>query len=144
MADVNTFIDAIGKDVSATVVPQIEHLAEGINAKAHADYGPRVSAFANQLVKDIITDQSATIRDFVTALIQELAQKYRPELVGELHTRIVQDGLEVTGQGVRLDLKRRDTGASVTSLDVPVSLKIKVDPLTVSLQKTTIKLDVVK
>jgi hypothetical protein len=144
MADVNTFIDAIGKDVSATVVPQIEHLAEGINAKAHADYGPRVSAFANQLVKDIITDQSATIRDFVTALIQELAQKYRPELVGELHTRIVQDGLEVTGQGVRLDLKRRDTGASVTSLDVPVSLKIKVDPLTVSLQRTTIKLDVVK
>jgi hypothetical protein len=50
----------------------------------------------------------------------------------------------VTGQGVRLDLKRRDTGASVTSLDVPVSLKIKVDPLSVTLQKTTIKLDVVK
>ena len=117
MADVNTFIDAIGKDVSATVVPQIEQLAQGINA---------------------------TVHDFVTKLIQELSQRYRPELVGELHTRIVQDGLEVTGQGVRLDLKRRDTGASVTSLDVPVSLKIKIDPLTVSLQKTTIKLDVVK
>ncbi len=117
MADVNTFIDAIGKDVSATVVPQIEHLAEGIHA---------------------------TVRDFVTTLIQELSQRYRPELVGELHTTIVQDGLEVTGQGVRLDLKRRDTGASVTSLDVPVSLKIKIDPVTLSLQKTTIKLDVVK
>jgi hypothetical protein len=144
MSDVNTFIDAIGKDVTATVVPQIEHLAEQINAKALADYGPRVSAFANQLVKDIISEQSATVRDFVTALIQELSQRYRPELVGELHTRIVQDGLEVTGQGVKLDLKRRDTGASVTSLDLPVSLKIKVDPLTVSLQKTTIKLDVVR
>jgi hypothetical protein len=144
MSDVNTFIDAIGKDVSATVVPRIEHLAEGINAKALADYGPRVSAFADQLAKDIIGEQSATVRDFVTALIQELAQRYRPELVGELHTRIVQDGLEVTGQGVRLDLKRRDTGASVTSLDLPVSVKIKVDALAVSLQKTTIKLDVVK
>ena len=144
MSDVNTFIDAIGKDVSATVVPKIEHLAEEINAKAHADYGPRVSAFANQLVKDIISEQSATVRDFVTALIQELSQRYRPELVGELHTRIVQDGLEVTGQGVKLDLKRRDTGASVTSLDIPVSLTIKVDALTVALQKTTIKLDVLK
>jgi hypothetical protein len=144
MSDVNSFIDAIGKDVSATVVPKIEHLAGEINAKALADYGPRVSAFANQLVKDVINEQSATIRDFVTALIQELSQRYRPELVGELHTRIVQDGLEVTGQGVRLELKRRDTGAPVTSLDVPVSLKIKVDPLTVSLQKTTIKLDVVR
>jgi NADPH-dependent curcumin reductase CurA len=144
MSDVNTFIDAIGKDVSATVVPKIEHLAEEINAKVLADYAPRVSAFANQLVKDIISEQSATVRDFVTALIQELSQRYRPELVGELHTRIVQDGLEVTGQGVKLDLKRRDTGASVTSLDIPVSLTIKVDALTVALQKTTIKLDVVR
>ena len=130
--------------MTATVVPQIEHLAEQINAKAHADYGPRVSAFANQLVKDIISEQSATVRDFVTALIQELSQRYRPEIVGELHTRIVQDGLEVTGQGVRLDLKRRDTGAPVTSLDIPVSVKIKLDPLTLNLQKTTIKLDVVR
>ena len=144
MSDVNTFIDAIGKDVTATVVPKIEHLAEQINAKALADYGPKVSAFTNQLVKDIISEQSATVRDFVTALIQDLAQRYRPEIVGELHTRIVQDGLEVTGQGVRLDLKRRDTGASVTSLDLPVSVKIKVDPVAVTLQKTIIKLDVVR
>jgi hypothetical protein len=144
MSDVNTFIDAIGKDVSATVVPKIEHLADEISARALAEYGPRVSAFANQLVKDVISEQSATVRDFVTALIQELSQRYRPELAGELHTRIVADGLEVTGQGVRLDLKRRDTGASVTSLDIPVSVTIKVDPLTVALQKTTIQLDVLK
>jgi hypothetical protein len=144
MSDVNAFIDAIGKDVSATVVPQIERLAEGISAKALTDYGPRVSAFANQLVKDIIDEQSATIRDFVTGLIQELAQRYRPELVGELHTRIVQGGVELTGQGIKLNLKRRDTGASVSSLDLPVSLKINVDELAVSLQKTTIRLDVVR
>jgi hypothetical protein len=50
----------------------------------------------------------------------------------------------VTGQNVRLDLKRRDTGAPVASLDIPVSLKINVPDLAVSLQKTTIKLDVVR
>ena len=144
MSSVNAFIDGIGKDVSATVVPQIERLAEGINEKVFTAYGPRVSAFANQLVKDIIDEQSVTVRDFVTALIQELSQRYRPELVGELHARIVQNGVQVTGQGIRLDLKRRDTGALVSSLDLPVSVKIRVDELAVSLQKTTIKLDVVR
>jgi len=138
MSDVNTFIDTIGKDVSATVVPKIESLAETISTKTFTEYGPRLSAFANQLVKDIIDEQSATVRDFVTGLIQEICQRYRPELAGELHTRIVQGGLEVTGQGVRLDLKRRDTGASVSSLDIPVSITIKVDPLSVTLQDATI------
>ena len=144
MSDVNAFIDAIGKDVNATVAPQIERLAEGIGAKVLTDYGPRVSSFANQLVKDVIDEQSATIRDFVTGLIQELSQRYRPEVVGELHARIVQGGVALTGQGVKLNLKRRDTGASVSSLDLPVSLKINVDELSGSLQKTTIRLDVVR
>src|ERR1700683_2757457 len=100
MSDINTFLDALGKDVTATVVPKIEGLAGDINAKVLTEYGPRVSAFANQLAKDIIDEQSAAVRDFVAALIQEIAQRYRPELVGELHARIVQDGVEVTGQGV--------------------------------------------
>jgi hypothetical protein len=80
----------------------------------------------------------------VTKLIQDLFQRYRPELVGEVHTRIVQNGVELTGQGIRLDLKRRDTGASVSSLDIPMSVKIKVDALAVNLQDATIKLDVVR
>ena len=144
MSDVNAFIDAIGKDVSATVVPRIEGLAEGISAKALTAYGPRVSAFANQLVKDIIEEQSATVRDFVIAVIQDLFQRYRPELVGDLHTKVVRDGVELTGQGIRLDLKHRDTGAPVSSLDLPVSVKIRVDELAVSLQNATIKLDLVR
>jgi hypothetical protein len=144
MSDVNAFIDAIGKDVSAIVAPRIEQLAQEVNAKALTEYGPRVSAFASQLVKDIIDEQSATVRDAVTALIQDLSQRYRPELVGDLRARIVRGGLEVTGEGIRLNLNRRDTGATVSSLDLPVSLKVKVDDLAVSLQKTTIKLDVVR
>ncbi len=142
MSDVNTFIEAIGKDVTETVVPRIGALADGISDKAMTDYGPRVSAFTTQLVKDVINEQSAVVRDFATALLQDLFQRYQPELVGELHTRIVPDGLEITGQGIRLDLKRRDTGATLTSLDIPVSVKVRVPELAVTLRDTTVKLDV--
>jgi hypothetical protein len=144
MADLNGFIDAIGKDVGATVAPKIESLVESIGAKAVADYVPKVSAFANQLVKEIIDEQSVVVRDFATALIQDLFARYRPELTGELRTHVVQDGIELTGQGITLNLTRRDTGASVASLDVPVSLKIRVDALDVTLQDATITLDVVR
>jgi hypothetical protein len=106
MSDVNTFIDNIGKDVGATIVPKVH--------------------------------------DFLGALIQELFQRYRPELVGELRTHIVNNGIEVTGQAIKLDVKRRDTGQSVSTLDIPVSLRIQVDPVAVTLQDTTIKLDVLK
>jgi hypothetical protein len=143
MSDVKTFIDAIGKDVTAAVVPKIGSLAEQIGTKTFTDYGPRVSTFAGQLVKEIIDEQSATIRDFVTGLIRDVFARYQPELAGELHTRVVQGGLEVTGRGVRLDVKRRDTGVAVSSLDIPVSLTIKVDALGVTLQNATVTLDVV-
>ena len=63
MSDVNTFIDAIGHDVNAAVAPRVQDLAEQIREKTFADYGPRVSTFASQLVKDIIDEQSGTIRD---------------------------------------------------------------------------------
>jgi hypothetical protein len=144
MTDVNTFIDAVGHDVDAAVAPKVQDLAGQISAKTFADYGPRVSAFASQLVKDIIDEQSDTLRDFVTAVIQDLFQRYRPELAGELHTNFVNGSVELTGHGIRLDLKRRDTGAAVASLDIPISLQVKVDELTVQLQNTPIKFDVVR
>ena len=143
MSDVNGFIDAIGKDLSAAVVPKIGTLAEQISTKTFNEYGPRVSAFAGQLAKQIIDEQSATIRDFVGGLIQDVFARYRPELAGELHTRVVPGGLEITGRGVRLEVKHRDTGAAVSSLDIPVSLTIKVDALGVTLQNATVTLDVV-
>jgi len=144
MADVNTFIDAIGKDVNAAVVPKIESLTQGIGAKAVADYVPKVSAFANQLVKEIIEEQSVVVRDFASALIQDLFRRYRPDVVGDLRVKVVQDGLELAGEGIRLDLKHRDTGAVVSSLDIPVSIKIRVDPLSLDIHDTTIGLDVVR
>ncbi len=144
MSDVNTFIDAVGKDVNATVVPRIETLVEDIGARAAADYGPKISAFASQLVKEIIDDQAAVVREFASALILDLFQRYRPEVAGNLRTRIVRDGVAVVGEGVRLDLKRRDTGAVVSSLDIPVSLTIKVDGVSLSITETTIGLDVIR
>ena len=144
MSDVNTFIDTIGHDVNATVVPKVHDLAEAIRAKAFAEYGPRVSAFASELTKDIIDQQSGIVRDFVTQVIEELFQRYRPELNGELHTKIMNGRVEITGQGVRLEVKRRDTGAPIASLDIPVSLSVKLADLTLDLQNTTVKLDVVR
>jgi hypothetical protein len=140
---VNAFIDAIGKDVNAAVVPRVEALAHDVGAKALNDYVPRISAFANQIAKAIIDEQSIVIRDFATALIQDLSQRYRPELAGEIRTHVVQGGLQLTGQGVRLDLKRRDTGTPVASLDIPVSITIKLDALALNIQDATFKLDVV-
>jgi hypothetical protein len=144
MSDVNTFIDTIGKDVNATVVPQIQTLAQAVSATAHTDYVPKISAFANDLVKQIIDEQSETVRTFVSGVIAELFQRYKPELNGELHAKMVQGAIEVTGQGGTLDLKRRDTGASVSTLDIPVSLRIRVDEIGLNLQNGTFKLDVVK
>ena len=144
MSDVKTFIDTVGKDVTTVTVPRIEALATGINDTVLNTYGPRVSAFANDLIKDIIKDQSGTVRDFVTALIQELAQRYRPELVGDVRAHLAQGGLDLTGQGVKLDLKRQDTGAVVASLDIPISIRINVGDLGVTLKDTMIKLDVIK
>jgi hypothetical protein len=144
MSDAKGFIDTVGTDVTAVAVPRIEALAAGINDQVLNEYGPRVSAFANELVKDIIKDQSATVRDFVTSLIQELCQRYRPEILGEVHARIAQGGLVLTGQGVKLDLKRQDTGALVASLDIPIALRINVSDLAVTLNDTTIKFDVTR
>ena len=144
MSDVNTFIDTIGKDVNATVVPTIQTLAQTISAHTEQVYAPRVAAFANQLVKDIIDEQSETVRQFVSGIITDLFQRYKPELTGELHATMVQGAIEVTGQGVRLDLKSRESGASISSLDIPVSLRINVNEMAVTLQNTTIRLDVIR
>lgn len=144
MADVNTFIDTIGKDVQSAVVPKIEKLTEGIEAQALSDYVPRISAFANQLVKEVIDEQSVVVRTFLVNVIQDLFQRYRPEVNGAVRARIVNQGIELTGQDVRIDLKNRETGALVSSLDIPIALKIDVDQVSVVLSDTTIGLDVVR
>ena len=144
MSDVNGFIDAIGRDVGAIAAPKVEGLARTIGEKALTDYVPKVSAFAGQLVKEIIDEQSVVLRDFVSGVVLDLFQRYRPELAGEIRTRVVAGGLQVTGQDVRLDLKNRGTGATVSSLDIPVAITITVDDLALDIQQATVRLDVVR
>ena len=144
MSDVKTFIEAIGADVNTTVAPKVKTLAETVSKQTFAAYGPRISAFAGELVKEIIDEQSGTLRDFVTGLIAEVCHRYQPEVTGELHAVLVPGAVQVTGHGVKLDVKNRETGASVSSLDIPVALTIKVADLKVQLQNTKIQLNVIK
>jgi hypothetical protein len=144
MSDVKAFVESVGTDVTAVAVPKIEALAAGIHERVQKEYGPRVSTFANELVKDILRDQSAAVRDFVSALILELCQRYKPEILGEVHARVAQGAIVLNGHGVKLDLKRQDTGAVVASLDIPIALRINVSDLAVTVKDSTIKLDVVR
>jgi|EndMetStandDraft_4_1072995.scaffolds.fasta_scaffold272267_2 hypothetical protein len=144
MSDVNTFVDAIGADVNTAVAPRVKGFTDQFREKTFAEYGPRISAFASDLVKDIIDEQAAAAGDLVTVLIRDLFQRYRPQLAGDLRANFLNGCIELTGNGIRLDLTRRDTGAPVASLDLPVSLRINVDDLAVTLQNTSIKLDVVR
>ena len=144
MSDVNTFIDAIGDDVNTAVAPRVKGFTDQFREKTFAEYGPRISAFASQLVKDIIDEQAGEAGELVTVVIRDLFQRYRPQLAGDLRANFVNGGVELTGQGIRLDLTHRETGAPVASLDLPVSLRINVDDLAVTLQNTSIKLDVVR
>jgi len=101
-----------------------------------------VNTFIETIGKDVGGTVVPKVHDFLGALIQDLFQRYRPELVGELRTHIVNGGVAVTGQSIKLDVKRRDTGESVSTLDIPVSITIRVDPIALTLQNTTIRLDV--
>jgi hypothetical protein len=103
-----------------------------------------VNTFIDAIGNDVNDTVVPKVQDFVTSLIQDLSQRYRPEIAGELHTKVMNGRIELTGHGIRLEVKRRDTGAPVATLDIPVSLTIKVDELAVKLQTATIKLDVVR
>jgi len=91
MSDVNTFIDAIGKDINATVTPRIDGLVNGIEQQAVSDYGPRISAFASQLVKEIVDEQSVVVNNFVATLIQDLFARYRRRGVVAGYSGVVED-----------------------------------------------------
>jgi hypothetical protein len=144
MSDVNAFVDAVGSDVTTVAVARIDTLADGVRDRILNEYGPRVSAFFGALVKELIDEQGANAQAFVTSLVAELCQRYHPEIVGEVHARFTQGGLDLTGHGVKLDVKHRDGSAVVASLDIPIAIRIKVDDLAVMLRDATIKLDVVR
>lgn len=144
MSDAHAFIDAVGSDVTSVAVPRIDAWADAVRDRLLTEYGPRVSAFAGALVKEFIDDQTANAQTLVSSLIAELCQRYSSEIVGEVHARITQGGVDLTGHGVKLDVKRRDGSGVVASLDIPIAIAIRIDDLAVTVRDSTIKLDVIR
>ena len=143
MSDVNTFIDTIGKDINATVSPQIERLAQKITATTFEHTG---RACPHSPASSPRTSSRSSPRPFAISPPPDPGDL--PALPagtgrGAPHADR-RRGARGDGRDVRLDLKRRDTGAAVSSLDIPVSLTIKVDPLGVTLKNATVTLDVVR
>ena len=82
----------------------------------------RLAPFAESQPYD--SDEASLIR--IMRRDYDKARRVPPELTGELHATMVPGAVQVTGHGVKLDVKNRETGASVSSLDIPVALTIKV------------------
>jgi hypothetical protein len=152
MSDINEFIQKLGDDIGETFAPRIqgdvERLGDGIAAQAAprvhdfaSQLAPKVQEFANQLVKDIFTQQSNAVRDMVIGLVQELVGRYEPALVGNLRTKIVDNGIELASEDIRLEMKERQTGGLVAALDLPVHLRINVDEMFVKLDSATVRLE---
>ena len=138
MSDVNQFIDELGKDISGTYVPTVQTFIDNVGQQIAADAAPKVGQFVNQLVKDIFAQQSGPIQDFLTSLIQDLASRYRPEISGNITTRIVDNGIEVESNDTKLDVKKQATGDLVTSLDIPIFIKISLNDFFVKLNSANV------
>jgi hypothetical protein len=152
MSDINEFIERLGDDIGKALAPRIqedvERLGDGIAAQAAPrvhDFAnllaPRMQEFANQLVKDIFAQQSGAIRDMIIGLVKDLVGRYDPALVGNLRTRIVENGIELASEDIRLEMKERATGGLVAALDLPVHFRVNVDEMFVKLDSATIRLD---
>ncbi|MDT7603376.1 MAG: hypothetical protein QOF61_1373 [Acidobacteriota bacterium] len=152
MADINKFIEELGDDISGNLAPRIEAEVVQIGDQIANTAAPKVQAFANQLapkvhdftnqlVKDIFAQQSNAIRDFVIKLIQDLVGRYDPSLVGDLRLTVAKDGIDLVSDDIKFVLKDRATGNPITSLDVPVHLRIAIDELFLKLDSATVTLE---
>jgi hypothetical protein len=160
MSDINEFVKKMGDDIGATFAPRIEaevvqlgnQVADGAAPKVQsfadqlfkdiaASAAPKVRDFSNQIVKDIFTQQSPAIRDFVIGMVQSLVSRYEPVLAGNMHTTIVDQGIMLTSDDIRLEIKERGTGKSIASLDLPVNLRIDFKDLFVKLDSANIRLE---
>jgi hypothetical protein len=141
MADVNSFIDQLGEDVSATCAPAVEAFVQQMGQQIAATVGPRLGQFIDELVRDLVAQQSKPIQDFLTKLTQDLARRYHPSVNGTLTARIVDNGIEIESTDTRLDVKNRTTSASIASLDIPVFVRIHFNDFLVKLDSTTVKMN---
>lgn len=154
MSDINEFVKKLGDDMSTTFAPRVEQqvvqtgnqiadraapqvqafvdqLVKDIAAAAT----PKVRDFSNKLVKDIFTTQSGPLRDFVIKMVQDLIARYEPVLAGNVHTKVVNQGLQLSSNDTRIELKERGTGKAIASLDLPVDFRIDFKEITFELDE---------
>lgn len=160
MSDINEFVKKLGDDISLTFAPRIEtqvvqtgnQIADRTAPKVQAfvdqlvkeiaaSATPKVRDFSNQLVKDIFAQQSGPLRDFVIKMVQDLVGRYEPVLAGNVHTTIVDQGILLTSDDTRVEIKERGTGKPVASLDLPVNFRIDFKDIFVKLDSANIRLE---
>jgi hypothetical protein len=160
MSDINEFVKKMGDDISLTFSPRIEaqvvqtgnQIADRAAPKVQtfvdqlikefaASATPKLRDFSNQLVREIFQQQSAVIRDFVIKTVQDLVGRYEPVLAGNVRTKIVEQGIVLTSDDTRVEIKERGTGRQIASLDLPVDFRIDFKDLFVKLDSATVRID---
>jgi hypothetical protein len=160
MSDINEFVKKMGDDVNATFAPRVEaqvvqtgnQIADRAAPKVQAFVDqlvkeitaattPKVRDFSNQLIKDVFTQQSGPLSDFVIKTIQDLIARYEPVLAGNVHTKIVDQGIVLSSNDTRIEIKERGTATVIASLDLPVEFHIDLKEMVVELDEAKIHID---
>lgn len=140
MADINAFVDALGADLSNHFAPRIQTEIEGLGKQIGDETSPKLRTFFDQLIKDVFAQHAVTIKDFASTLIKDVVARYEPGLTGNLHTTIVDQGLQLKSDDARVEIKERTTGKVIASLDLPIFVKIQLSDLQLNLESATIQL----
>ena len=140
MADVNAFVDALGADLSDNFAPRIQTEIESLGNQIAGETAPKLHTFFDQLIKDVFAQHSVTVKDFVATLIKDVVARYEPGVTGNLHTTIVDQGLQLKSDDARLEIKERSTGKVITALDIPILVKIELTDLQLNLESATVQL----
>lgn len=157
MSDINEFVKKLGDDISTTFAPRVEQqvvqtgnqiadrtapqvqaFVDQLVKEIAAAATPKVRDFSNKLVKDIFTQQSGPLRDFVIKTIQDLIGRYEPVVAGNVHTKVVNQGIQLTSNDTRIEIKERGTGKAIASLDLPVDLRIDFKEMTFELDEARV------
>jgi len=157
MSDINEFVKKLGDDIGTTFAPRVEQqvvqtgnqiadraapqvqaFVDQLVKDIAATTTPKVREFSNKLVKEIFTTQSGPLRDFIIKAIQDLISRYEPVVAGNVHTKVVNQGIQLTSNDTRIEIKERATGKAVASLDLPVDLRIDVKEMTFELDEARV------
>jgi hypothetical protein len=157
MSDINEFVKLLGDDISTTFAPRVEQqvvqtgnqiadraapqvqaFVDQLVKDIAATTTPKVREFSNKLVKEIFTTQSGPLRDFIIKMVQDLLARYEPVVAGNVHTKVVNQGIQLSSNDTRIEIKERGTGKAIASLDLPVDLRIDIKEMTFELDEARV------